>query len=157
MFERCDRLKEIRVAHGDAERILSLDADSRSPYALGRRYEAKGDLLVQRPDWRPHPVLTRRPISGGTIRRPGASQSSGNKPVARRTSQGLLGGASSLRARRLQRQQEAKAAAARQDAGKAAQQEAERTEQRKQLLAIQEERKRVHETKAQSAPESKAK
>ena len=65
--------------------------------------------------------------------------------------QGLLGGGS-LRARRLQRQQ--KAAAAREAERWAlteqekAQREAERAEQRAQLLAIQEELKRVREAKA---------
>lgn len=78
---------------------------------------------------------------------------------------GLLGGGS-LRARRLQRQQEAAAAKAEADAAAAekeaareaerqaqaeqekAQREAERAEQRQQLLAIQEELKRVREAKA---------
>ena len=72
---------------------------------------------------------------------------------------GLLGG--SLRARRMQRQQEAQAAAAKQQEEQAAreaerqaqaeadkqQREAERAEQRQQLLAIQEELKRVREAK----------
>ena len=76
---------------------------------------------------------------------------------------GLPGG--SLRARRLQRQQERQAAAAKQqeeqaakDAERQAQQEqekqqreAERAEQRQQLLAIQEELKRVREQKAAAA------
>ena len=78
---------------------------------------------------------------------------------------GLLGGGS-LRARRLQRQQEAQAAEAaaaaklqaeqaERDAERRAQaeqekqqREAERAEQRQQLLAIQEELKRVRESKA---------
>ena len=75
--------------------------------------------------------------------------------------QGLLGGGS-LRARRLQRQLEAQAAAAKQQEEQAAweaerqaqaelekqQRDAERAEQRQQLLAIQEELKRVREAKA---------
>ena len=77
---------------------------------------------------------------------------------------GLLGGGS-LRARRLQRQQEAQAAAAKQQEEQAAreqerqareeqekqQREAERAEQRQQLLAIQEELKKVREAKAAAA------
>ena len=77
---------------------------------------------------------------------------------------GLLGGGS-LRARRMQRQQEAQAAAAKQQEEQAAkdaerqaqaeqekqQREQERAEQRQQLLAIQEELKRVREQKAAAA------
>ena len=65
---------------------------------------------------------------------------------------GLLGG--SLRARRLQRQQEAQAAAAKQQtevAAEKAQREAERAEQRRQLAAINEELKKVREQKAAAA------
>ena len=83
---------------------------------------------------------------------------------ARRTG-GLFGGGGSLRARRLQRQQAAQAAAAKQQEEQAArdaerqaqaereraQREAERAEQRQQLLAIQEELKRVREAKAAAA------
>ena len=72
--------------------------------------------------------------------------------------QGLLGGGS-LRARRLQRQQEA--AAAREAESRAlteqekAQREAERAEQRAQLLAIQEELRRVRAAKAAAMEERK--
>ena len=69
---------------------------------------------------------------------------------------GLLGG--SLRARRLQRQQAAAADEAKRkeeqaakDAEEKAQREAERAEQRQQLQAIQEELKRVRESKAAAA------
>ena len=79
---------------------------------------------------------------------------------------GLMGG--SLRARRMQRQQEAQAAAAKQQEEQAAreverqaqaeqekqQRDAERAEQRQQLLAIQEELKRVREAKAAAKSES---
>lgn len=82
---------------------------------------------------------------------------------------GLLGGGT-LRARRMQRQQEAAAAEAKQQEAKAAaeaerqaqaevekqQREAERAEQRQQLLAIQEELKRVREAKAAAAREESA-
>ena len=88
------------------------------------------------------------PASSGASRRPGLLGG------------GLMGG--TLRARRLQRQQEAAAAEAKQQEAKAAaeaerqaqaeadkqQREAERAEQRQQLLAIQEELKRVREAKA---------
>ena len=92
---------------------------------------------------------------GRTSRAGGAATASG---AARRP--GLLSG--SLRARRLQRQQAAEADAAKQREEQAAkdaerqaqaeadkqQREAERAEQRQQLLAIQEELKRVREAKA---------
>ena len=88
------------------------------------------------------------PAASGAARRPGMLGG------------GLLGG--SLRARRLQRQQAAEADAAKQREEQAAkdaerqaqaeqekqQREAERAEQRQQLLAIQEELKRVREAKA---------
>lgn len=95
--------------------------------------------------------------SNGLLRRPGLLGG------------GLMGG--TLRARRLQRQQEAQAqAAARQQEAQAQaeakeaerqaqaeadkqQREAEREEQRKQLLAIQEELKKVREAKAAAARE----
>ena len=94
-------------------------------------------------EWQNVGFAGRRPLLGG-LRRPGGLGS------------GLTGGGS-LRARRLQRQQEAAAVAARQreelaakDAERQAQaeqekrqREAERAEQRQQLLAIQEELKRV--------------
>ena len=99
---------------------------------------------------------------GGTSRAGGAAQTtSAANATARRP--GLLGGGlGTLRARRLQRQQDAQAAAAKQQAESAAkeaerqaqaeaekqQREAERAEQRQQLLAIQEELKRVREAKA---------
>ena len=96
---------------------------------------------------------------GGTSRAGGAAPVVTTPGVARRP--GLLGGGS-LRARRMQRQQEAQAAAAKQKEEQAAkdaerqaqaeadkqQREAERAEQRQQLLAIQEELKRVREAKA---------
>ena len=86
---------------------------------------------------------------------------------------GLLGGVGSLRAGRMQRQQEAAAAEAKQQEAKAAeaakeaerqaqaeeekrQREAERAEQRQQLLAIQEELKKVREAKAAAAHEESA-
>ena len=82
---------------------------------------------------------------------------------------GLLGGGT-LRARRMQRQQEAAAAEAKQQEARAAaeaerqaqaeaekqQREAERAEQRQQLLAIQEELKKVREAKAAAAREESA-
>ena len=93
---------------------------------------------------------------GGTTRVGGASPAAPAAGDARHP--GLLGGGlagGSLRARRLQRQQEAAAAAAQQreeqaakDAERQAQAEQERAEQRQQLLAIQEELKRVREAKA---------
>ena len=96
---------------------------------------------------------------GGTSRSGGAAPAATASGMARRP--GLLGGGS-LRARRLQRQQEAAAAAAKQREDQAAkdaerqaqaeqekqQHEAERAEQRQQLLAIQEELKKVREAKA---------
>ena len=102
---------------------------------------------------------------GGTSRAGGAASAATAPGAARRP--GLLGGggllgSGSLRARRLQRQQEEQAAAAKQREEQAAkdaerqaqaeqekqQREAERAEQRQQLLAIQEELKRVREAKA---------
>ena len=102
---------------------------------------------------------------GGTSRAGGASASAANGV---RRQGGLLGGGlagGSLRARRLQRQQEAQAAAAKQQEEQAAreqerqaqaeqekqQREAERAEQRQQLLAIQEELKKVREAKTAAA------
>ena len=100
---------------------------------------------------------------GGTSKAGGASATAANGGVRR---PGLLGGGllggGSLRARRLQRQQEAQAAAAKQQEEQSAreaerqaqveaerqQREAERAEQRQQLLAIQEELKKVREAKA---------
>ena len=89
------------------------------------------------------------PAATGGMRRPGLSGG------------GLLGGGT-LRARRMQRKQEEQAAAAKRQEEQAvkdaerqaqaeadkAQREAERAEQRQQLLAIQEELKRVREAKA---------
>ena len=100
---------------------------------------------------------------GGTSRAGGAAPAATAHGVTRRPGMlggGLLGG--TIRARRLQRQQEEQAAAAKQreeqaakDAERQAQAEAdkqqrevERAEQRQQLLAIQEELKRVREAKA---------
>ena len=100
---------------------------------------------------------------GGTSRAGSAAPATTAPSAARRPGMlggGLLGG--SLRARRLQRQQEAQAAAAKQREEQAAkdaerqaqaeadkqQREAERAEQRQQLMAIQEELKRVREAKA---------
>ena len=97
---------------------------------------------------------------GGTSKAGGAAASAANA-TARRP--GLLGGGlGTLRARRLQRQQDALAAAAKQQEESAAkeaerqaqaeaekqQREQERAEQRQQLMAIQEELKRVREAKA---------
>lgn len=101
------------------------------------------DAMSRSNEWQNVGFAGRRPLLGG-LRRPGGLGS------------GLAGGGS-LRARRLQRQQEAAAVAARQreelaakDAERQAQaeqekrqREAERAEQRQQLLAIQEELKRV--------------
>ena len=102
---------------------------------------------------------------GGTSRAGGPAPTA-NAGAARPARLGLLGGGlpggGTLRARRLQRQQEAQAAAAKvreeQEAKDAerqalaeqekAQHEQERAEQRQQLLAIQEELKRVRESKA---------
>ena len=99
---------------------------------------------------------------GGTSKAGGSATTAANGGVRR---PGLLGGGllggGSLRARRLQRQQAAAADAAKQQEGQAAreaerqaqaeaekqQREAERAEQRQQLLAIQEELKRVREAK----------
>ena len=102
---------------------------------------------------------------GGTSRAGGASASAANG--VRRPGGMLSGGfaGSTLRAKRLQRQQEAEASAAKQREEQAAreqerqvreeqekqQREAERAEQRQQLLAIQEELKRVREAKAAAA------
>ena len=103
---------------------------------------------------------------GGTSKAGGAAANGG----ARRTGLfggGLLGGGS-LRARRLQRQQAEAADAAKRREEQAAreaeqqaqaeaekqQREAERAEQRQQLLAIQEELKRVREAKAAEASKS---
>ena len=101
---------------------------------------------------------------GGTSRVGGAAPASTSSGAARRP--GLLGGGGLLgvsqRARRLQRKQEEAAAMAKQREEQAAkdaerqaqaeqekqQREAERAEQRQQLLAIQEELKRVREAKA---------
>ena len=100
---------------------------------------------------------------GGTSRAGSAAPAATAPGAARRP--GMLGGGllgDSLRARRLQRQQEAQAAAAKQREEQAAkdaerqaqaeadkqQREAERAEQRQQLMAIQEELKRVREAKA---------
>ena len=100
---------------------------------------------------------------GGTSRAGGTAPAATAPGAARRPGMlggGLLGG--SLRARRLQRQQAAEADAAKQREEQAAkdaerqaqaeqekqQREAERAEQRQQLLAIQEELKRVREAKA---------
>ena len=100
---------------------------------------------------------------GGTSRAGAAAAAATASGLTRRPGMlggGLLGG--TLRARRMQRQQEAEAAAAKQreeqaakDAERQAQAEAdkqqrevERAEQRQQLLAIQEELKRVREAKA---------
>ena len=100
---------------------------------------------------------------GGTSRAGGTASAAAASGATRRPGMlggGLLGG--SLRARRLQRQQAAEADAAKQREEQAAkdaerqaqaeadkqQREAERAEQRQQLLAIQEELKRVREAKA---------
>ena len=92
----------------------------------------------------------------------GATPSSGIRQPMKMGLRGSLLGGGSLRSKRLQRQQEAAAAAARQQQEQAAkdaerqeraeqekqQREQERAEQRQQLLAIQEELKRVREAKA---------
>ena len=100
---------------------------------------------------------------GGTSRAGGAAPAATASGAARRSGMlggGLLGG--TLRARRSQRQQAAEADAAKRREEQAAkdaerqaqaeqekqQREAERAEQRQQLLAIQEELKRVREAKA---------
>lgn len=94
---------------------------------------------------------------GGTAKAGGAAVATANAG-ARRT--GLLGGGlgGSLRARRLQRRQEQQAAEAAKEAERQAKEaeetqrrEAERAEQRQQLLAIQEELKKVREAKAAAA------
>ena len=117
---------------------------------------AKGDIEVS---------LT---LGGNSAKDGGTSRAGGAAPAAasgatRRSGMlggGLLGG--SLRARRLQRQQAAEADAAKQREEQAAkdaerqaqaeqekvQREAERAEQRQQLLAIQEELKKVREQKS---------
>ena len=103
---------------------------------------------------------------GGTSKAGGAAATVANGNVRRSgfSGGGLLGGGS-LRARRLQRQQAAEADAAKQREELAAkeaerqaqveadkqQREAERAEQRQQLLAIQEELKKVREQKAAAA------
>ena len=117
---------------------------------------AKGDIEVS---------LT---LGGNSAKDGGTSRAGGAAPAANSSMRrpGLLGGGllggGSLRARRLQRQQEAEADAAKQREEQAAkdaerqaqaeqekqQREAERAEQRQQLLAIQEELKRVREAKA---------
>lgn len=105
------------------------------------------DAKAKYAKWKDEHPVGRRPLGG--LRRPGMLGG------------GLLDGGS-LRARRLQRQQEAAAAAAKQREEQAAkdaerqaraeqekqQREAERAEQRQQLLAIQEELKRVRGEKA---------
>ena len=106
-------------------------------------------------------------LGGNSAKDAGSTAKAGNRsgsgPGLR---PGLLGG--SLRARRQQRLMEAKAAQEREAAAKAekdaerqalaeqekAQREAERAEQRQQLLAIQEELKRVREAKAKSEQSS---
>ena len=116
-------------------------------------------------------------LGGNSAKDGGTSRAGGAAPAAAAASggvrrPGLLGGGllggGSLRARRLQRQQEAQAAAAKQQAEQAAQaaerqeqaeqekrqREVERAEQRQQLLAIQEELKRVREAKAAAKNES---
>ena len=119
---------------------------------------AKGDIEVS---------LT---LGGNSAKDGGTSRAGGAVPTASGAARrpgmlggGLLGG--SLRARRLQRQQAAEADAAKQREEQAAkdaerqaqaeqekqQREAERAEQRQQLLAIQEELKRVREAKAEAA------
>ena len=126
---------------------------------------AKGDIEVS---------LT---LGGNSAKDGGTSRAGGTAPAAtvpgttRRPGMlggGLLGG--SLRARRLQRQQAAEADAAKQREEQAAkdaerqaqaeqekqQREAERAEQRQQLLAIQEELKRVREAKAAEAAKSES-
>lgn len=106
---------------------------------------------------------------GTTAAAPAASASNGLSRRSGLLGGGLLGGGT-LRARRMQRQQEAAAAEAKQQEAKAAaeaerqaqaevekqQREAERAEQRQQLLAIQEELKRVREAKAAAAREESA-
>ena len=109
--------------------------------------------------------------SGGETTTAARAAASASNGALRRP--GLFGGGlagNSLRARRLQRQQEAAAAEAKQQEAKAAaeaerqaqaeadkqQREAEREEQRKQLLAIQEELKKVREAKAAAAREESA-
>ena len=108
---------------------------------------------------------------GGTSRVGGSSPAVANAGGTRRP--GLLGGGlfgGTLRAKRLQRQQEAEAAAAREREDAAAkeaerqaqaeqdkqQREAERAEQRQQLLAIQEELKKVREAKEAAAAKGEA-
>ena len=103
---------------------------------------------------------------GGTSRTGGTASSASNagRKLGGLGGGGILGGGT-LRARRMQRQQEAQEAAAKQREEQAArdaerqaqaeqekqQREAERAEQRQQLLAIQEELKRVREAKAAAA------
>ena len=110
--------------------------------------------------------------SGGGTTAATSAAASGSKGLSRRPGLfggGLMGGGT-LRAKRLLRQQEAAAAEAKQQEAKAAaeaerqaqaeadkqQREAERAEQRQQLLAIQEELKKVREAKAASAREESA-
>lgn len=106
---------------------------------------------------------------GGTTSRAGGATSAKWSGFSNGNS-GLLSGSKSLRARRLQRQQEAAAAAEKQKEEAAAreaerqaqaeqekqQREAERAEQRQQLLAIQEELKKVREAKAAEAAKSES-
>ena len=117
---------------------------------------AKGDIEVSL-------TLGGNSAKDGGTSRAGGTASAAASGATRRPGMlggGLLGG--SLRARRLQRQQAAEADAAKQREEQAAkdaerqaqaeaekqQREAERAEQRQQLLAIQEELKRVREAKA---------
>ena len=157
-FDAKGRLVLVSGCRTDFEELKAID-EARAAWLKAEREEwakSKGltyeEAMARSNEWQNVSMLRRVQL---VPRRPGSLGG------------GLLGGGS-LRARRLQRQQEAAADAAKQREEQAAkdaerqaqaeqekqQREAERAEQRQQLLAIQEELKRTREAKA--AAESNA-
>lgn len=140
--------EELKAVDERREELLKVERDAWAT-AKGITYE---DAMSRSNEWLNVIYLGSRPRLGG-LRQPGGSGT------------GLLGG--SLRARRLRRQQETAAVAAireelaAKDAERQAlaeqenaQRTAERAEQRQQLLAMQEELKRVREARSAAKTEA---
>lgn len=141
----CKKLTTITDAGGDAERLLRIQEEAAIGRRLESRYEVKGDRLVQRLDWKTSAFLRSPGKIKGSLssRRLGGGGSADSGSSTNHVSPRLLGG--SLRARRLQRQQEQREQ--KNPVAEAAQLDAERAEQRAQLKAIQAELKRRRESK----------
>ena len=139
--------------------------ESRDGWTVKEASAADATMTIAKDDIEVSLTLGGNSAKDGGTSKAGASASATAANGGTRRSGLLTGGANTFRARRLQRKQEDMAAAAKQEEERAAreaerqaqaeqekqQREAERAEQRQQLLAIQEELKRVREQKAEAA------